>query len=60
MISPALLAEQAGVSLAMIKHLLEESLLGVCLGHQSIGQHFGGMSSVPSDSCTEDQPCVSP
>ncbi|AMA10543.1 MULTISPECIES: anthranilate synthase component II [unclassified Picosynechococcus] len=35
--------EDAGISLAVIKELGQElPILGVCLGHQSIGQVFGG------------------
>ena len=34
---------EAGISVAVIKHLGPETpLLGVCLGHQSIGAAFGG------------------
>ncbi|MFK7730533.1 MAG: aminodeoxychorismate/anthranilate synthase component II [Pseudomonadales bacterium] len=34
---------EAGISLQAIKHFAGElPLLGVCLGHQSIGQYFGG------------------
>lgn len=34
---------EAGISLQAIKHFAGKlPLLGVCLGHQSIGQHYGG------------------
>ncbi len=36
--------DSAGISLAVIKHFAGKTpLLGVCLGHQCIAQHYGGI-----------------
>ena len=43
----------AGVSLDVLRHLGGQiPIFGVCLGHQAIGQVYGGMWCVPAGSCT--------
>jgi anthranilate/para-aminobenzoate synthase component II len=43
---------QAGISIEVLKHFAgKKPILGVCLGHQAIGEAFGGKSSAPSRSC---------
>ncbi len=45
---------QAGVSVDVFRELGGRGvpMLGVCLGHQSLGEAFGGGRSAPSASCT--------
>src|SRR5471032_3456489 len=44
---------QAGISIAVLKHFAgKKTILGVCLGHQAIGEAFGG-KEIGRASCRE-------
>ena len=49
--------KEAGISVEVIKHFAGKlPILGVCLGHQSIGAAFGGEIIVRQGSCTVKLP----
>jgi len=52
--------EQAGISIEVIRHFYQEKpILGICLGHQSIGAAFGAVVSYAKTICHGKQSEIS-